>query len=66
MIQPQKMHLEVKNMKNHAILLQNAWFRAKKRENLEIQTPKMKTFKRFENFGKKFNGEELYGSFDAL
>ena len=42
------------------------WFQAEKRENLELQTPKMKTVKRFENFGEKFNDEELFGSFDAL
>ena len=66
MIQPQKMHLEVKNMQNHAILLKNAWFYAEKRENLELQTPKLKTVKRFEKFGKKFIDKELFGSFDAL
>ena len=66
MIQPQKMHLEVENMQNYAILLKNAWFYAEKRENLELQTPKMKTVERFENFGEKFNDEELFGSFDAL
>ena len=60
------MHLEVKNMQNHAILLKNACFCAEKRENLGLQTPKMKTVESFEKFGKKFIDEELFGSFDAL
>ena len=53
-------------MQSYAILLKNAWFQAEKRENLELQTPKMKKVERFENFGAKFNDEELFGSFDAL
>ena len=53
-------------MQSYAILLKNAWFQAEKRENLELQTLKMKTVEGFENFGAKFNDEELFGSFDAL
>ena len=53
-------------MQSYAILLKNAWFQAEKRENLELQTPKLKTVKRFEKFGKKIVDKELFGSFYAL
>ena len=53
-------------MQKPAILLKNALFHSEKRENLCIETLKIKTVKSFEKFGKNSSDEELFGSFDAL